>query len=256
MKFITEIDLRDLYRKEPFTDYEIEPGARLTPGARQFLSDKGINMFDDGPYIKKSYVNKKQIINKSKNVDKKQIENKKQIVNKEQIENKKQTFTLPEKKSNWKKKKLYSKMKSMEALFLITEEELLNRDILWAQNVINLGKQFTKIKNALRGQGSVENLSIKECTGINVNNYSLDLDDCFEITEFHMQLKKGRDIIILHRLRCALREIEPLILETYEDSEDENELCNDIIGKINQIINALSQMICSIFGGRKCQRKI
>ena len=250
MKFITEIDLRDLYRKEPFTDYELQPGTRLTPGARQFLSDKGINMFDDGPYTKRNTANKKQTMEKKQTVEKKKTVEKVQTIKENQ------TFVQPQNKNNWKKKKLYSKMKSTEALFLITEEELLNKDILWAQNVISLGKQFTKIKNALQGKGSVEDLCIKECTGINVNNYSLDLDDCFEITEFHMQLKKGRDIIILHRLRCALREIEPFTLEAYEDSEDDDALCSDTIGKINQIINALSQMICSIFGGTKCQRKI
>lgn len=37
MKYITEEDLRDLYRKAPFTKYDLEPGVRLTPGARQFL---------------------------------------------------------------------------------------------------------------------------------------------------------------------------------------------------------------------------
>ncbi|AZV56190.1 ethanolamine utilization protein [Clostridium sp. AWRP] len=257
MKFITEIDLRDLYRKEPFTDYELKLGTRLTPEASQFLSDKGINMFDDESYYKnKNVVNKGQPVEKKQDVDKKQAVEKKETVEKVQTINENQIPAQPKKKNNWKKKKLYSKMKSTEALFLITEEELLNKDILWAQNVISLGKQFTKIKNAIQDKGSVENLCIKECTAINFSNYSLDLDDCFEITEFHMQLKKGRDIIILHRLRCALREIEPFILEAYEDSEDEDALCSDIIGKINQIINALSQMICSIFGGTKCQRKI
>ncbi|OAA83393.1 hypothetical protein [Clostridium ljungdahlii] len=251
MKFITEIDLRDLYRKEPFTDYELKLGTRLTPEASQFLSDKGINMFDD-----RSYYKKKNVVNKEQPVKKEQIEDKVQVVEKVQTKDESQTAADTKKKNNWKKKKLYNKMKSTEALFLITEEELLNKDILWAQNVISLGKQFTKIRNAIQGKGSVENLCIKECTAINFSNYSLDLDDCFEITEFHMQLKKGRDIIILHRLRCALREIEPFILEAYEDSEDKDALCSDTIGKINQIINALSQMICSIFGGTKCQRKI
>lgn len=42
MKFITESELRDIYRIHPFTTYEVEPGSRLTPGARQFLSDRGI----------------------------------------------------------------------------------------------------------------------------------------------------------------------------------------------------------------------
>jgi ethanolamine utilization cobalamin adenosyltransferase len=225
MKFITENDLRDFNRKEPFTTYELEPGSRLTPGARQFLSDRGINMFNNDPYTKKDTVNVKQ------------------------------ESVLPEKKNNWKKKKLHSKLKSTEALFLLTEEELLSGDASLAQSVINLGKQFSSIKNALEEKGSMENLSLTECTGIKVDNFSDDLDDCFEITELHMQLKQGRKIIILHRLRCDLREIEPVILEVYEDSEDNNELCSEVIGKINQIVNILSQMICSVVGGKECQRK-
>ena len=225
MKFITESDLRDLNKKEPFTTYELEPGARLTPGARQFLSDRGINMFDNDPCINKKNANVKQ------------------------------PSVILEKKNNWKKKKLHSKMKSTEVLFLLTGEELLSSDIVLAQNVINLGKQFSCIKNVAEGKGSSENLCCKECTGINADNFSDDLDDCFEITEFHMQLEKGREIIILHRLRSDLREIEPVILELYDDCDGDNELCKEVIKKVNQIVNTLSQMICSVFGGKKCQRK-
>lgn len=228
MKFITENDLRDLYREGPFTNYEIELGARLTPGARQFLTDHGIKISD--------------ALYTGQNVDKNVIS-----------EELKPMLLKPE--SNWKKKKLYSKMKSMEALFLMTEEELLSRDILLAQSLINLGRQFTNIKNALEGKGTLEKLDCKECTGINSDNFSYDLDDCFEITDFHVQLERGRDIVILHRLRSELREIEPAILEVYEGNEDEDKLYEEAIENINQIINTLSQIICSVFGGKKCQRK-
>ena len=51
MKFITEDDLRDLYKKEPFMDYDLQPGERRTPGARQFLLDRGINLYDDDPFL-------------------------------------------------------------------------------------------------------------------------------------------------------------------------------------------------------------
>ncbi|MCB2290770.1 ethanolamine utilization protein [Clostridium sp. CS001] len=223
MKFITENDLRDLNRKEPFTTYEIEPGARLTPGARQFLSDHRINMLDNGSAAKESTVNKEP------------------------------AAELLGRKNNWKKKKLQSKMKSTEALFLISAEELLSGDVSLAQSLINLDKQFSLIRNYIDDKGLVENLSLEECAGINAENFSEDLDDCFEITEAHMQLKQGRKIIILHRLRCDLREIEPIVLELYEGSDEQ--LCTEVIGKVNQIINTLSQMICSVLGGKECQGK-
>ena len=83
MKFITEEDLRDLYKKQPFMDYELQPGERLTPGARQFLLDRGINLYDDDPFlnpgIKKAASSKSVNVSAEKTEFDKQLEKKKQI---------------------------------------------------------------------------------------------------------------------------------------------------------------------------------
>lgn len=225
MKYITEEDLRDLYRKAPFTNYDLEPGVRLTPGARQFLIDKGIAK----PENELSGTVKNEIV--------------------------KSTTGKTEKKDTYKINKLYNHMRSVEALFLLTEEELLSRDVCLAQSVIKLGKQFSGIKASLKSKAPVENLTCIECTGIKNSNFSEDLEDCFEINEFHIQLEKGREIIVLHRLRCVLNELKPFVQELYEGSDAETKVCEDMIGKINQIINSLSLLICLAFGGKKCQRQ-
>ncbi|QAT42369.1 ethanolamine utilization protein [Aminipila luticellarii] len=236
MKFITEEDLRDLYRSEPFTTYEMEPGTRLTPGARQFLADRGINMFDDQPFVKK-YV----------------------VTTSEDATNVKAEGKNPEagqkKQISWKEKKLYCKMKSMEALFLSTGQELLSKDVFLAQSVINLGKQFAGIRAFAEGKGLGEVVCCQECSGMNGENFCEDMEDCFDITEFHMQLEKGKEILSLHKLRCALREVEPAIMEAYEDQPNEMKRSEEMIGKVNKIVNALSQMICSAVGGKECQKK-
>ena len=225
MKYITEEDLRDLYRKEPFTKYSLESGIRLTPGARQFLIDKGISGFDTEHFSNG------------------------------QPENSSPPAVADEPKDICIPKKLVRYMKSIEALFLLTEQELLSRDVCLTQSVIRLGKQFGSITKSINGKGTVENLDCNECTCINCNNYSEDLGDCFEITEFHMQLEKGREILLLHRLRCTLYELISVIQEQNEGKENGKELWMDIIGKIYQIINTLSQLICTAFGGKKCQRQ-
>jgi ethanolamine utilization cobalamin adenosyltransferase len=224
MKFITEEDLRDLYRKEPFTEYELEPGARFTPGARQFLMDKGINMFDTDSRSKGKIA-----------------------------EAKPEAPSEVKKSTGWNKR-LYHRMKAVEALFFLTEEELLRRDVCLAQNVIKLGKQFSGIKNSLKNNTPVENLCCSACTGINQTNFCEDLEDCFEITEFHIQLEKGREMLLLHRLRCELNELKLILPELCEKNGDEKETCEDMTGKLNQIVNSLSQLICIAFGGKKCQR--
>jgi len=223
MKFITEGDLRDLYKIEPFTAYDLESNARLTPGARQYLTDRGINMLNGSSGTRTVKAKK--------------------------------SAELPESKNNWKKLRLYSLLKSIDALFLLTVEELLSRDVCLAQITLKLNRQFSCIKNTVKNNSTVENLSCSECTGINENNFSDSLEDCFEITDFHMQLEKGREILILHRLRCALQEIEPVAQELSCSSEDEKKLFEEIVCKVNQIINSLSQLICSAVGGEKCQRK-
>ena len=222
MKFITEDDLRDLYKIEPFTAYDIEPGTRITPGARQFLADRGINMFDDIPVRK--------------------IEG-----------NGGKKPGQAEGRSNCRNRKLKSRMNSVEALFLLTAEELLSKDVCLAQKVINLSKQFTCIKKVVEGKGAAEDLCCEKCTGINEECFSDYMEDCFEISEFHIQIEKGKEILLLHHLRCELQEMEPFVMELYE-SCDEKKIPGELMKKINQISNTLSQMICSAFGGEKCQK--
>lgn len=224
MKFITESYLRNLYKKEPFSVYELEQGVRLTPGGRQYLTDRGIKFLDSS-------------------------------VKKKKEETKNQAEGPQEFKTDWKKLQFQSRMKSIEALFLLTCEELLGKDVDLAHAVVKIYKQFSSINSAVKTHGSAENLPCTECKGIKESNFSSNLGDCFEITDFHMQLGKGREILTLHRLRCALQEMEPLMLEHCDSSKEEKEWYEDMIGKINQIINSLSQLIHLTVGGNKCLRK-
>ncbi len=225
MIFITEDDLRDLYKIKPFTEYEIAPGTRITPGARQFLADRGINMFDDDPR------------GKEKNASARKVS------------------TTDDRMSGSFGRRLRTRMKSMEAMFLDAEEELLSKDVLLTQSVISLGRSFSGIKEAIRTGNSNDDVALHKCTGINEENFCDDMEDCFEITDFHIRLPKGREIVILHRLRCSLREIELDIEKFFDDCEDGNNQREAVDKTMHQIVNTLSQLICSAAGGEKCQKK-
>lgn len=138
MKFITEDDLRDLYRKAPFTEYVIEPGTRITPGARQFLADRQIFLPDEETALMGKGISRQ--------------------TNKPEKQTKEKTVVC---------ERLGVRMKSMETLFLLMQ---------------------------------------------------LDIEEAFE--------------------NCA-----------------DHEQCEEVKGKVNQIINTLSQMICVAAGGETCQRK-
>lgn len=218
MKFITEEDLRDLYKKQPFMDYDLQPGERLTPGARQFLLDRGINLYDDDPFQSPGL--------------------------------KKANSGKPAGHLQGRKKRKYcSRMKSLQALFLLTTDELMKQDVCMAQQITELYRYFSDFKSAAEGTCTVTDLCCSACTGIKEDNFSKCIGDCFEISEFHMQLEKGHQILLLARLKAALEEMDADIPDMLEEKLAEQVSC-----KLNQIINTLSQMICSAVGGTECQR--
>lgn len=225
MKFITEEELRDLHKKESFTEYSLQSGTRLTPGARQFLMDRGIRGFEEGLPQNKATVSEKL-----------------------------EPVTL-ELEQSCRGRRLYRRMKVVEAEFLAASQELLSRDVLLAQKLISLGQCVAAVADSGPEENLCNTICIQECTGIKSDQFLLHLEDCFNITPFHIQLGKGREIILLHRLRCALRVVELELPEFFYSNDDGKRRHQEAVGKMNQLINSLSQLICVTVGGESCQKK-
>lgn len=47
MKYLTEDDLRLIYRDNPFETFTIQKQTRLTPGAKTFLMDRKVRLIDE-----------------------------------------------------------------------------------------------------------------------------------------------------------------------------------------------------------------
>ncbi|MDR0880859.1 MAG: cobalamin adenosyltransferase [Clostridioides sp.] len=233
MKFITEQYLRDLYKKDPFDNYKLDPEQRLTPGARQYLSDKGIRMQDDN-FAKYKKVSATKV-ETSRNEQKNSSSGGKQ----------------EDKRSKKSIRKISLKFKNLESKFLLTAQSILTEDILVAQEVITLTHKLASIQKFIEGRGDLEEVELRPCTGITAENFNEDIGDCFEITEFHIQLTKGAQIAKLYALKC---ELEETAIEVEEIQDRENHL-DKIVKNTNAIANTLSQMICRAVGGTVCQRK-
>ena len=227
MKFITEEDLRDLYKKQPFTDYDLKEGERLTPGARQFLVDRGVDMYDRNDPMAVLDAQKKE---KAKAAQAAKTESSSGCRN---------------------GKKLCSRMKALQSLFLLTARYLLDTDLCLSQQLTGLSRQFAALGSVSEGKCEAVGLVCNACTGMNGENFSQCIGDCFEITEFHMQMPKGREMLLLDRLRS---ELECFSLDAQELIADEK-LCQTLEARLNEIINTISQMICGAMGGKECQRK-
>lgn len=206
MKFITEDVLRDLYKKRPFTSYEIEEGIRLTPGARQFLLDRGIDL----------YSQLQQSGEKSSECE---------------------CINLPAAR----------KLKTLEAQFFVTGQEMIGLNISTAQELIGMGRRVGCWSMKPERSSESRSPGYTSCSGMKQENLSGEMEDCFEISDFHIQSPGGREIVLLHRLRCMVREAQLEIGLSGRGTEGE--------ALFHETANRLSQLICSAFGGKECQKK-
>lgn len=198
MKFITEDDLRIIFRKEPFDSFDVLEGIRLTPGARQFLVDNKV-VIHDGNEPKK-----RRLRNTPEREAGAEHEGCREI-----------NLSL-------------LKRKTLQAEFLEAGLKLMERNMLLAEQVFDLERKLSEPGVPFQG-----------CTGFDQEGFESHSEDCFEITGFHAQSTKGKEILILHRLRCKTRELQA-------ECSGEN---------LNPVINRLSQMICLEYGGTVCQKK-
>ena len=139
----------------------------------------------------------------------------------------------------------------MNSLFLLTARDLMDTDLWLSQQLTGLSRQFAALCSVSGGKCEAAELVCNACSGMNRENFSLRIGDCFEITEFHIQMPKGREILLLNRLRS---ELECFSADAEELITDEK-LYQAAEARLNEIINTISQMICGATGGKECQRK-
>lgn len=219
MKFITEADLRAIYKANPFTSYTLPAEARLTPGARQYLLDLGVDMYErkkESPIAEKSVVTTET--------------------------------SIRELEKEW----LLLKIKCLKPNFLLTAQDLTTLDVLLAQQVTDLGRQFCLLALYVEGKCEVADLCLVPCAGMDEDNFDKALDECVTIGEFHLQLENGRALVLLSRLRSEVA----LFAKEIEMRALQGDCVTTLITKLNQIANKLSQLICSAIGGTACKKKI
>ena len=216
MRFLTEEDLRLLYRNTPFAEYHIEPGTRLTPGGRQFLNDRGIRVCGERASARPVAVGNAQAAGNA------------QVAGP----------LLPAAPTSPASSHELLALRRAQSIFLSTGAELLDYSVVTAGEVFELERLLA---SAAAGDFTREP-ECSACTGISAKNAGELLEDCFEVTGFHAQLEAGKEIVRLHGLRCELRCLEA-------------ELSGGRKRAVRTIINRLSQMICRAIGGTVGQRK-
>lgn len=214
MKFITEYDLRARFNEQPFTDYIIEKNTRLTPGARQFLSDRRITLLEDGAEAC------------------------------EAADSKKDSLAIA---------KLLSDVEVLEAEFLVITSQIIETDIEIAGQMSKAGHEFGRIKTLLTDGAADLNISFEGCTGMDKDHFGKDLGNCFDITDFYIQSPNGKIIVQMNALRAKIRAMRISAAEALSADKEEKRQ-EAVTEAVNQIINKLSQLICMAAGVKTCRR--
>lgn len=239
MKFITEYDLRAQFNEQPFTDYKMEENTRLTPGARQFLSDRRINLFESGtktPFGASGGTLKTQGTAGNLKPDAGRL--------RETVKAEENSLAIA---------KLVSDMEILEAEFFVITSQIIGEDIESAGQISGMGHELGRLKSILTGESAEPDICFDECTGMNGENCCQDLGNCFEISDFYIQSANGKILVQLNALRAKVRSVRIHVVEVLSGSEDGTRL-TVVTGVMNQIVNKLSQMICKAAGVKECRR--
>ncbi len=214
MKFITEYDLRTQFNKRPFTNYRLEENVRLTPSARQFLIDQRIHIWDGEEGLA-------DVLDKDG----------------------KDTPELA---------KLVNYIEILEAEFLVVISQIMDQNLKISEQIMQLKNELSGIRLNLI-DGKVDSVvSFDCCPGINEENCCQDLDSCFEIKDFHIQLSNGKLLAQMNFLRAKMRLARIDCTNLFADFEDEKRRIT-VIESFNRIINKLSQLMCTAAGVQECR---
>ena len=221
MIFITELDLRADYRQNPFTFFELAEGCRLTAEARQFLVDRGIDIHDA---TAKSEPQKERV---------------------EATANDEEKPTL-----SAGIEKITLRLRTQRARVMVVGQCLLAEDPFLAEEVLSIAFYLQQVEEALREQRTLPLAPFKRCSVIDGEALQYDHGDCFPISNFHVQLPKGKQITLLHALRCEVRE------QPFDAGEIVGEcVARDFKCAIHRVINFLNFLICHSVGAKECQRQ-
>ncbi len=164
MKFITEEYLRKEFQKNSFDIFEIKTNERLTPGGRQYLLDKKIQIF---------------------------------VETEKQISSTKDTPPIQEKKVS---KKILYKLKFIEVFYSTLVIEIIEKNIRLAQRILDICKEISE----LRKRYEFGNLSEKVEKNTEYERIDCEIPDIYIHSKIGVELYKLKallyDIFILKEM--------------------------------------------------------
>lgn len=249
MKVITEMDLRDSFKKEPFETFTVVFPEKLTPAAFQFLTDRKIKIIE--------------LKDKLGNIQKTKMpaiiikEPEKGFVlmdSGEVVLQKPEAYTHLRGKrlvpKNDKRIKFRGEIDSLEANFINTIVEVQCSGC--KELVEDLSNLFEYVKKIMRAEvlnEALEFIDFKGWSDEDVREYSHYPDKYFGVKHFIPDPKYGKIMAIINLLRTQVRRAETAGVDAFYDEDKRVVEREDIIVAMNRMSSLIYIIMCQYLGG-------
>lgn len=240
MIYITEQNLRDLYSKQAFESFTLVEGERLTPGARQFLSDRQISIVDPTD-VKPSKTATIQLDGSEEYSSEQAAEEKEPEAAAQcpacSCEDASASGSVPTGCSD----QLKARFCALQALYLKQATEIYAQNQTLANEIFDMECSLCSIENG----SDINILTPGPCSGMTAEDLKCPHRECFRITRAMLLANHGAEVAVLHYLRG----------ETYRFYYDNAEALSQLQKvRVAYLVNLLSQMIHRTVGGSLCQK--
>ena len=217
MRYITEMDLRDLYHEEPFTTYYLASESRLTPGARQFLTDRRIPCETVGDFKEEKTL--------SVTVD---------------------TESSEPEGASWQQLKLWHTLEHAESFIMLTAEWFSRHgEHLAAEDFMALVRTLQRARLACEKGEIPPALTFWNCTEGELHEKVDDTILPLNLENMPEDEAQRAKLLMLNHLRTYLQMAEPLVLETQSSHGD---TCPELYEGLIHILHSLTDVLCIMMG--------
>ena len=226
MRFITEMDLRKLYKKNEFTMYSPQADTRLTPGARQFLIDRRISFEACRAGKKKGSASDRRCTADTAE---------------------KATEINPP--TDWLLLKLLRYMEHTESLVLLAASQFYgNTEFTFSEELVALSKWIHQACKSCQQKKSAPNVTCWGCTAAELHARAAGTacEWCWE--SMPKDEKERKNILWLYHVQTAIRNAEPLLLEVKYHEHSVKTWCDEV----SELFQSLDDILCIMM--EKCLR--
>lgn len=235
MRVITEIELRDKYKKAPFTSFILSEGCRLTPAAAQFLSERKIQVVDKPAHVMQAASSNTAISATTNGGNEKP----------EHMTHLRGSELVPKSHPGIK---FRGKLDTFEALLLtaiLDAESLgyqeLSRDL---EELLNYARQMMRAD--VMGEPLTQ-LKIRGWAPQEIRERSHYLKKYYDIDHFMPQPRHGKLIAQLNYLRTQARELELAAIDVFYSGE--KVIREDILQAVNRFSSLIYIFMAQLLSG-------